>query len=110
MRNFSSSRPTSIHRKSVERAFLTFKKHFISRLDITHKEFQIHIWCQLLPHASLTLNLLRQYRMNPKISGYAQLHGEFNYNATPLYLPGTQVIINEKSTVRGTWASHELKG
>ena len=48
--------------------------------------------------------------MNPKLSGYAQLHGEFNYNATPLSPPGTQVIIHENPTVRGTWASHGVKG
>ena len=69
-----------------------------------------HLWCWLLPHASLTLNLHWQYRMNPKLSGYAQLHGEFNYNVTPLDPPGTQVIIHEKPTVIGTWESHGLKG
>ena len=39
--------------------------------------------------------------MNPKLSGYAQLHGEFNYDATPLAPPGAQVIIHENPTVRG---------
>ena len=48
--------------------------------------------------------------MNPKLSGYAQLYGVFNYNATPLALPGRQVIIQEKPDVRGTWASHGVKG
>ena len=48
--------------------------------------------------------------MNPKLSGYAQLHGELNYDATTLAPLGTQVIIHEKSTVRGTWASHGVKG
>ena len=43
-------------------------------------------------------------------TGYAQLHGEFNYNATPLAPPSTQVIIHENTTVRGTWASHGVKG
>ena len=48
--------------------------------------------------------------MNPKLSGYAQLHGEFSYNATPLAPTRTQVIIHEKPTVRGTWAPHGEKG
>ena len=39
-----------------------------------------------------------------------QLHGEFNYDATPLAPPGTQVIIHKNTTVRGTWASHGVKG
>ena len=99
-----------IHRrKSAERAIKTFREHFIARLASTHKDFPIHLWFQILPHASLTLNLLQQYRMNPKLSGYAQLHGEFNYNAMPLATPGTQVIIHEKPTVRGTWKSRGVK-
>ena len=34
----------------------------------------------------------------------------FNYNATSLTPPGTQEIIHEKPTVRGTWASQGVKG
>ena len=103
--------PPHIHCKnSAEWAIRTFKEHFISRLASNHKELPLHIWCQLLPHASLTLSLLRQSRMHPRLSGYAQLHGEFNYNITPLSPPGTQVIFHGQPAVRGTWASHGLKG
>ena len=80
--------PPHIHRRnSEEQAIRTFKEHFIAGLSSTHKDFPLHLWCRLIPHAILTLNLLQQSRMNPKISGYAQLHGEFNYNATPLPPP-----------------------
>ena len=103
--------PPHIHRiNSAEQAIRNFKEHFISRLASTHKEFPLHLWCQLLPHASLTLNLLRKLHMNPKLSGYAQLHGEFNYNATPLDPPGTQIIVHEKPTVRETLSEHGVKG
>ena len=102
--------PPDIHRRnSAEQSIRTFKEHFIAVLASTHKDFLLHIWCWLIPHASLTLNLLRQSRMKPKLSGYAQLHGEFNYNTTPLARHGIQVIINEKPAVRGTWASHGVK-
>ena len=57
-------------------------------------------------HTQLTPTILHE----PKKSGYAQLHGEFNHNVTPLAPPGTQVIIHEEPTVRGTWASHGVKG
>ena len=63
------------HRNSAERAIRTFKEHFTTGLASTHKDFPLHLWCQLLLHASLTLNLLRQFCMNPKLSGCAQLHG-----------------------------------
>ena len=94
-------------RNSAERAIRTFKERFIAGLSSTHKDFPLHLLCQLIPHAILTLNLLRPLCMNPKLSGYAKLHGEFNYNATPLAPPGTQVTIHENPTVRGTW-SHPM--
>ena len=102
--------PPHIHRiKSAEQAIRTFKDHFMARLSNTHKDFLLHLWCRLLPHASITLNLIRKSRMNPNLYGYAQLYGEFNYDAMPLSLPGIQVIIHENPTVRGTWSSHGVK-
>ena len=103
--------PPHLHwRDSAEQAIRNFKEHFIAVLYSTHKDFPLHLWCQLLPHAIITLNLLQQYCMKPKLSGYAQLHGEFKYGATPLAPLGTQLIIHEKQTLRGMWASHGVKG
>ena len=103
--------PLHIHRRnSAERAIRTFKDNFIAGICSTHKDFPLHIWFQIILHAIITINLLRQSRMNPKLSGYAQLHGEFNYNAPLLAPPSTQVIIHEKPTVKDTWASHGVKG
>ena len=103
--------PPHIHRRnSVEQAISNFKEHFITGVYSTHKDFPHHLWCRLIPHAILTFKLLLKSRMNPKLSGYAQLHGKFNYNATPLAPPGTQVIIHQKPTVRGTWAPYGVKG
>ena len=48
--------------------------------------------------------------MNTELSGYAQLHGGFNYNSTPLSPPGKQVIIHEKLTVGVNLASQGVKG
>ena len=87
--------PLHIHRRnSVKQEIRNFKEHFIAGLSRTHKDFPLHLWRQLIPHTILTLNLLRKLRMNPKPSGYAQLHGEFNYDATPIAPPGTQFIIH----------------
>ena len=103
--------PPHIHRRnSEEQAIRTFKEHFSAGLSSTHRTFPLHLWFQLIPHAILALNFLQQSCMNPKLSWYAQLYGEFNYNATPLAPPGTQVIIYENPTVRGTWESHWVKG
>ena len=47
--------------------------------------------------------------MNHKLSGYDQLHGEFNYNTTLLDPPGTKIIVHEKPKLRGSWTLHGLK-
>ena len=102
--------PPHIHqRNSAERAISTLKDYFIAGLSSTHKDLPLHLWCQIIPRTILTLNLLRESCMKPKLSEYAQLNGDFNYDATPLAVPGTQVIINEKPTVRGMWESYGVK-
>ena len=85
-----------IHRQnSAKRAIQTFKNHFIAGLASVNKNFPIHLWCRLLPHCLITLNLLRTSRINPKLSAYAQLHGAYNFNRTPLAPPGTKIIIHD---------------
>ena len=103
--------PPYLHiRNSAERAIQTFKNHFISGLTSVNKNFPIHIWCRLLPHCLLALNLLRPSRINPKLSAYAQLHGAFDFNRTPLAPPGTKIIIHDKPAIRGSWATRGYEG
>ena len=70
-----------------------FKNHFIAGLDSVNSDIALHLWCRIIPHAVIMLNLLRKSRINPKLSGHAILHGEFNYNATLLAPPGTKVVV-----------------
>ena len=58
-----------------ERAIQTFKNHFISGLCSAHPQFPLQLWCEFLPQAELTLNLLRKARCNNKLSAYAVLEG-----------------------------------
>ena len=103
--------PPNQHRaKAAERAIRTFKNHFISTLCSCDPLFPMHLWDRLLDQAVITLNLLRTPTINHRLSAYAQLHGSFNYLATPLGPPGTKVIIHEKPKSRGTWAPHGVEG
>ena len=68
----------------------------------------MHVWYHLLSQALLTLNLLR--RINPKLSAYAQLHGQYDYNANHVAPLGIQVLIHEKSNNRISWAPHGVEG
>ena len=64
----------------------------------------------MVPHATITLKILQPSRINLKLSVYAQLHEAFNFNATPLALPGTKIIAHEKPIVRGSSACRGIIG
>ena len=100
--------PPGVHRRNAaERAIRTFKNHFIAGLCSVDKNFPLHLWDRLVPQALLSLNLLRGSRVNPKLSAHAQIHGAFDFNATPLAPPGIRVLVHDK---RGTWSPHALDG
>ena len=103
--------PPHVHRRNAaERAIRTFKNHFIAGLCSTDPSFPLNLWDRLLPQAIQTLNLLRTSRINPQLSAWAQVHGLFDFNRTPLAPPGTRVLIHEKPAVRSTWAPHAVDG
>ena len=103
--------PPHLHRRNAaERAIQTFKNNFIAGLVSTHDDFPMQLWCSLLPKAIVTLNLLRQSRINIFLSAHAQLHGEFKYNATLFAPPGTKVIVHTKSSIRKSWAPRGTEG
>ena len=103
--------PPHLHRRnSAERAIQMFKNHFIAGLASVKKNFPFRIWCRLLPHCLLALNLLCPSRINPKLSAYSQLHGAFDFNRTLLAPPGTKIIIHNKPAIRGSWATRGYEG
>ena len=91
-------------RNAAEREIQTFKNHFISGMVSTHNNFPLHLWWCLLPQAIVTLNLLSPSRINPTLSAHDQLHGLFDFNATPFAPPGTKVIVHQNPTTRKSWA------
>ncbi len=78
-----SAPPRNHRRNLVERAFQTFKHHFISILSGVDGKFPLSLWCHLLNPAELTVNLLRQSNVAPKISAYACVHGQHDYMRKP---------------------------
>ena len=102
--------PGNHRRNSAERAIRTFKNHFIAGLASTDPNFPLNLWDRLIEQAYITLNLLRGSRMNPKLSAYAQIEGEFDYNRTPIAPPGVRVVVHEKPAERGSWDPHGVDG
>jgi hypothetical protein len=100
--------PPHTHRRNLaERAIQTWKNHFKAGLASVDPKFPLSEWDRLISQANITLNLLRTARVNPKLSAYAYIFGEFNFSATPLAPPGTKIVAHIKSDQRRTW---ELNG
>jgi hypothetical protein len=103
--------PPGIHRRNpAERAIRTYKNHLIAGLSSCDPDFPMHLWCRLVKQANITINLLRRSRINPALSAYAQVHGAFDFNATPMAPPGTRVLTHDKPSNRPTWAPHGEAG
>ena len=100
--------PPNVHRRNAaERAIRTFKAHFLAGLATCDPEFPISEWDRLLEQAEMTLNMLRTARCHPKLSSYAYIHGNHDFNKTPLAPPGTRVVIHKKP---GTLGASMVKG
>jgi hypothetical protein len=104
--NYQLVEPHNHRVNAAERAIRTFKNHFISGLCTTDPNFPVTLWDKLLPQAVLTLNLLRTSRINPSLSAYAQVFGQFDFNRTPLAPPGTRALVFEDPQTRLGWAPH----
>ena len=61
--------PPGIHRRNaVEKAIQTFKNHLLAGLASCDPNFPIREWDRLLEQCKLTINLLRNSRVNPNLS------------------------------------------
>jgi hypothetical protein len=103
--------PPHCHRhNAAERAFRTFKEHFVTGLYSADPAFPLHLWDRLLPQAEITLSLLRTSRLHPQLSAAAHFHGLVDYNKTAFAPPGCKIIAHEKPGKRRTWATHGQHG
>jgi hypothetical protein len=70
----------------------------------------MHLWDILLPHAVITLNMLRTSRINPKLSAATHIYLQYDFNRAPMAPPGTRIIAHETPNRRRTWAPHGQDG
>lgn len=54
--------------------------------------------------------MLRRSRINPKMSAYTQLFGEFDYSRTPLAPLGTKAFVHERTGQRSSHGDHGKVG
>jgi hypothetical protein len=48
----------------------------------------MQLWDRLLPHAVITLNMLRTSRINPKLLAAKHIYGQYDLNRAPMAPPG----------------------
>ena len=102
--------PHQHRRNTAERAIRTFKNHPIAGIASCDPKFPIAEWDRILPQCELTLNLLRNSRINPNLSSWAYLHGIHDFNKAPMAPPGTKIVVHSKPSKRASWAYHGLEG
>ena len=93
---------------AAERAIQTWKNHWIAGMGTLDPKCPIQLWCQFIEQGQDTLNMLRVSRINPKLSSYAILEGQFDFNKTPLAPVGTKALVFLDPTKRHTWQSHAI--
>jgi hypothetical protein len=95
--------PDMHHQNRAERPIRTFKDNFLAMLAGVNSAFPPYFWDLLLPQADLTLNLLHQATLNPRISAWEIFQGPFDFNKTPLGLVGCCILIHAKLATRQSW-------
>ena len=97
--------PPGIHRRNAaEKAIQTFKNHLLAGLASCDPNFPIREWDRLLEQCKLTINLLRNSRVNPNLSSWAYLFGNHDFNRVPLCPPGTKALLHLKPNERPSWS------
>ena len=67
-------------------------------------------WDRLIEKAELTINLLRNSKVNPALSAWAYYFGNHDFNKVPLVPPGTKVVLHSKPEKRKSWVFHGEQG
>ena len=102
--------PGNHRRNQAEHAIQTFKAHFIAILAGIHNKFPLSLWCHLLKPTELTLNLLHQSKVAPKISAFAHVHGHHNYMKKPFAPLGCAIEAHIKPEDHRTWDTRSDAG
>jgi hypothetical protein len=94
--------PGNHRQNQAKRAIQTFNAHFITILVGVDDRFPLLLWCYLLEPTELTLNLLRQSNVAPKILAFA-LHGHQDYMKKPFAPLGCAIHSHVKPNNRRSW-------
>ena len=94
----------------AERSIQTFKSKLIAFREGADPSFPKNCWDLFIKQTVLAMNLMRPSRINPLISAYTLVHGEFDFNRTPMAPVGCKVIVHDRRGERGSWSNHGSHG
>jgi hypothetical protein len=93
---------------AAERAIQKWKNHWLAGMGTLDPNCPIQLWCQFIEQGQDTLNMSRTSRVNPKLSAYAILDGQFEFDRTPMAPVGTKALVFLDPKKRTTWQSHAV--
>mmetsp|Transcript_17892 Transcript_17892/g.45411 ORF Transcript_17892/g.45411 Transcript_17892/m.45411 type:complete len:280 (+) Transcript_17892:1233-2072(+) len=100
-----------IHAEPINsRSAPDFKNHFVATLATADMHFPLHAWHHLIPHAEISLNLLRTCTADPRISAWTALHGAYSFNSQPIAPPGCFILAFDPPDKRKSWGPHGVEG
>ena len=94
----------------AERAIQTGSNHIVATIATTDPDFPIWYWCYGIEQMEMTLNMLRKTYVNPIISAFTYLHGQFAYDTMPVVPFGWKMVCFEDPADRKKKAFHGVEG
>ena len=73
-------------------------------------DFPKYLWDNLFTQTELTINILRQATLNPRMSSWEYCYGPFDYSDTPLGPLGCKIMIHYTSNTRKSWEKRGREG
>ena len=98
--------PDDYRRNIAEKAIQTWNNHFVGVLSGAAATLPLHLWCQAIPQDERQLMLLSMSNVNPKISSYAHVYGQHDYNAEPFLTIRMESLVHDKPNRRKIFATH----
>ena len=102
--------PPHNHGENVtERSNHRCKNNLIAGISGANPYFLMTLWDSLISQANIAINLIRNSRINPKLSACTQIVGQLDYDRKKLSLPCCKRIVHETTAKIKTWAVHGTK-
>jgi len=65
--------------------------------------FSLHLWDCLILQAEIMLNILCRCCINPNLSSWVYIHGNYDFNQTHIALPSAHIVVHMKSNACDSW-------